>query len=143
MTEIKPLPEEEIQMDEIKPLDDEIKPLDDEIKPLDDEDDLTKHTKTGTLIYTDKLFDAVLNVIKTDNMALRNGILSQQYGDGMKLVFYQGNPSNVLGYIECKNKPNEPDEPDELYHDIRIFSSILRKIFIKNKLTNEFFKDLI
>ena len=136
MTEIKPLPEE-IKTNEIKPLEDEIKPLPEEKV---EKDSLTNYTRTGTLIYTDKLFNAVLEVIKTDNMALRNGILSQQYGGGMKLVFYQGNPSNVLGYIECKNKSGKSDE---LYHDIRIFSSILKKIFLKNKLTNEFFKDLI
>jgi hypothetical protein len=127
MAGIKPLPnEEEIQTNKVK--------------SLEDKNSLVNRTKTGTLIYTDDLFDAVLKVIKTDNMALRNGILSQQYGNGMKLVFYQGNPSNVLGYIECKSKPQKPDE---FYHDIRIFSSILRKIFLKNKLTNSFFEDLI
>lgn len=102
-----------------------------EVKPKEKE-------RTGNPVYSDDLFKAVLNVINNDPNSKRNGIKVSQYGT--KLTIYQGNPANVWGYVEALNAEFEKKE---LKHRIRIFSSILRKIFLKNDETKKYFEEVI
>lgn len=116
------------------------------IKPLETEtkeetvEDFTKKDRYGNLVYTDSIFEAIIRVLKEDTNALRNGVLFSQYGT--KLSFFQGNPSNFWGFIEVINGDKLSDKVKPEYR-IRIYSSILKKIFKKNELTKEFFEGVI
>jgi hypothetical protein len=116
----------------IKPLNPEIKKEEKVNHPLKD--------RHGNLVYSDPIFDAIIKVIKEDINAIRNGVLYSQYGT--KLSFFQGNPSNHWGFIEVINGDKVSDKIKPEYR-IRIYSSILKKIFKKNELTKEFFEGVI
>jgi len=116
------------------------KPLEADIKEPEESEDFTKRDRYGNLIYTDPIFEALIKVIKEDTNAIRNSVLFSQFGT--KLTFYQGNPSNFWGFIEVINGDKISDTIKPEYR-IRIYSSILKKIFKKNELTQEFFEGVI
>jgi hypothetical protein len=116
-----------------------IKPLEvkENTETLEKPDRKDRH---GNVIYTDLVFESIIKVFKEDVNIGKNGIKFSQYGT--KLSFYQGNPSNFWGFIEVMNGDKISDEIKPEYR-IRIYSSILKKIFKKNELTKEFFEGVI
>lgn len=119
------------------------------IRPLESEEIKTKEVEKisqigkdrhGNLIFKDPLFESMKKVINEDINSIRNSIRFSQYGT--KIVFYQGNPSNFWGFVELA-KENSTDNEIKREYTIRIYSSILKKIFKKNDLTKEFFEGVI
>ena len=97
----------------------------------------------GNPIYSDELFDGVKHFLSTNLKAKRFNLRFQQYGGGTKIVFYQGNPKNIWGMIEVINwvdvEVEEGKTVQEPVYNIRIHSSILKRLFKEEESISKFF----